>query len=725
MIKTKDKKWSIKSHPQDDLLVDEISISLGISRPLASIIVNRGYKTKGEAEAFIKKSHEILHDPFLLNDMEKAVDRIILALNKKEKITIYGDYDVDGVTSVCILHLYLESIGAQVEYYIPCRKGEGYGVSKDAINKINENGTKLIITVDTGVTAVSEAQYARELGIDMVITDHHECTDDLPNAIAVINPKRRDTTYPFSNLAGVGVAFKLLCAIEQRISRCSLIDAVRRIAYEYADLTAIGTIADVMPVIDENRILISLGLSRAEITDKIGLASLINNCRNGEGKVVSKYKQKKKLSSGFVGFTLAPRINAAGRISSASLAVDLFLAKDDKVANDYSLQLCEINRERQATENKIADEAYEYVENNGLESKSIIILDNCQWHHGVIGIVSSRVTDRYCVPSILISFEGNENPNDPEAIGKGSGRSMNGMNLVEALSSCGDLLEKFGGHELAAGLSIKRKNLTEFRRRMEEYAKKCFEGIESEQILSIDCELDSQDINIKFAEELCLLEPYGVSNPTPVFSLRNAVISDITPVGLNRHLKLSIAKNNELFVAMLFSTTPQEFGLSVGDEVDLAFCLDVNEFNGVSSVQISIKDIRPSERMMHFEKINEEIFEAVKSGESTLDSEYIIPTRDDFAKVYSFLLAAARIGKETYRLSRLLSDLLKGDTDPKINYVKLKFIIKVFRELNIVAIEELDSVTFAFHIVFTKSKTSLDKSSILKKLKSMYPKNRG
>ena len=725
MIKTKDKKWSIKSNFQDDLLVDEISISLGISRPLASIIVNRGYKTMSEAEAFIRKSHEILHDPFLLNDMEKAVDRIILAINNKEKITIYGDYDVDGVTSVCILHLYLESLGADVKYYIPCRKGEGYGVSCDAIDKIKENGTKLIITVDTGVTAVSESQYARELGIDMVITDHHECTDDLPNAIAVINPKRRDTTYPFPSLAGVGVAFKLLCAIEQKVSQSSLIDAVRRIAYEYADLTAIGTIADVMPVIDENRILISLGLIRAEITDKIGLASLISNCRNGDGKVVSKYKQKKKLSSGFVGFTLAPRINAAGRISSASLAVDLFLAKDEKVANDYSLQLCEINRERQATENKIADEAYEYIENNGLESKSMIILDNCQWHHGVIGIVSSRVTDRYFVPSILISFEGNENPNAPEAIGKGSGRSINGMNLVEALSSCGDLLEKFGGHELAAGLSIKRKNLPEFRRRMEEYAKKCFEGIEAEQILSIDCELDSQDINIGFAEELCLLEPYGVSNPTPVFSLRNAVISDITPVGLNRHLKLSIIKNNESFVAMLFSTTPQEFGLSVGDEVDLAFCLDVNEFNGVSSVQISIKDIRPSERTIHFEKINEEMFEAVKSGESTLDSDYIIPTRDDFAKVYSFLLSAARIGKETYRLSRLLSDLLNGDANSKINYVKLKFIIKVFRELNIIAIEELDNVTFTFHIVFTKNKTSLDKSSILKKLKSMYPKNRG
>ena len=722
MINTLNKKWNVKGFSQNESLVNDISCGLGVSLPLSAILVNRGYDSVEKAEAFIKKSQEILHDPFLLNDMDIASDRIISAINNKEKITVYGDYDVDGVTSVSILYLYLEKAGAIVDYYIPCRKGEGYGVSCGAIDKIHSNGTKLIITVDTGVTAISETEYASSLGVDMVITDHHECTDILPRAIAVINPKRHDTTYPFPSLSGVGVAFKLLCAIENKLKKCELIDAVRSVSSEYSDLTAIGTIADVMPVVDENRILISLGLNRAENTDKIGLAALINNCRNGEGKTTSKYKQKKKLSSGFVGFTLAPRINAAGRISSASIAVDMFLARDEKKANDYSLQLCEINRERQATENKIAEEAYELVESRGYSDKSVIVLDECDWHHGVIGIVASRVSDRYGVPSILISFEGNDDPNDMEAMGKGSGRSVSGMNLVNALSECDDLLEKFGGHELAAGLSIKRKNLDEFRSRMEAYAKKCFAGSEPEQILEIDYELDTSDINIAFAEELCCLEPYGVSNPTPVFALRNTLLSEITPVGLNRHLKLSIVKDGYVFTAMLFSTTPQEFGFSVGDEVDLAFNLDINEFNGVSSVQISIKDIRPSERNIHFELVNEQAYESAKNGESLLAPEYIIPSRDDFVKVYSLLLSSARMGKETYRISRLLTDILRQEPSSSINYVKLKFIIKIFRELNIINIEELDDVTFAFHIGFAKNKTNLEKSNILKKLKSMYPK---
>lgn len=721
MNKKQNKRWNVKCGSLENSLVEEISLSLGVTPALASILINRGYKSEDEAKAFICKNQEILHDPFLLNDMDKATDRLISAIENKEKITIYGDYDVDGVTSVCILYLYLEKAGALVDYYIPCRKGEGYGVSKEAIDKIKSNGTRVIVTVDTGITAIEETEYARSLGVDMVITDHHECTDTIPSAIAVINPKRRDTTYPFACLAGVGVAFKLLCALEQKVRGCTTYEAIKSIAYGYADLAAIGTIADVMPVVDENRILISMGLSCAEKTDKIGLATLINHCRTGDGKSNVKYKQKKKLSSGFVGFTLAPRINAAGRISSASLAANLLLSKDEKLANELSLQLCEINKERQATENKIADEAYELVEQNEYSNKSMIVLDHSQWHHGVIGIVSSKVTDKYGVPSILISFEGSD-PDDMEAIGKGSGRSVNGMNLVDALSSCSDLLEKFGGHELAAGLSIKRKNLPAFREKMEEYAKKCFDGACPEQVLDIDCELEAKEINMGLAQELSYLEPYGVSNPTPVFALRNAVISDITPVGMNRHLKLSLVKDDNVFVAMLFSTTPQEFGLSEGDEVDFAFNLDINEYNGISNIQISIKDIRPSERNRHFERINEEIYESVRNGESTLDAEYIIPQREDFARVYNHLLSSARMGKETYRISRLLSDMLSRDSSSGLNYVKVKYIIKVFRELNIVTIEELDEASFAFHIAFTKNKTNLDKSVILRKLKSMYPK---
>lgn len=717
------KRWKIAYDSQKADKVKSISDRLGVSRVLATLIVNRGYETTEDAESFIKKSQEILHNPFLLNDMDLAVKRILDAIKNREKITIYGDYDVDGVTSVSILYLYLEKNGANVDYYIPCRKGEGYGVSVEAIQKLYDNGTKLIVTVDTGVTAICETEFAKSLGIDIVVTDHHECTDKLPNAVAVINPKRHDSTYPFSNLAGVGVAFKLLCALEQERTQSKQIDAVRKISNDYADLTAIGTIADVMPVVDENRILIAYGLKRAEKTDKIGLSALISYCQNGDGKASARNKQKKKLSTGFVGFTLAPRINAAGRISTASIAVELFLSKDEKRANELALQLCDINRERQATENKIADEAYDIIESKGMKDNSMIILDKEDWHHGVIGIVASRVSDKYGVPSILISFEGNDNPNDMEAVGKGSGRSVNGMHLVNALSECADLLEKFGGHELAAGLSIKRKNLPEFCRRMEEYAKKCFNGAEPEHTLYIDCEVECEDVTLGLAEELSYIEPYGVSNPSPVFAMRNAVISDITPVGMNRHLKLTLVKNTYCFTAMLFSTTPQEFGLTTLDEVDFAFNLDVNEYNGANSLQISIKDIKPSERFCHFERINEELFESVKAGDSELAPSYIIPERDDFELVYKHLLSSARMGRESYRVARLLADIKNSNGSSNINYIKLKYIIMVFRELNIVTIEEVDRVTFRFHFSFTKNKTSLDKSSILKKLKSMYPKN--
>ena len=722
MIKTKNNKWKIITTADDSSVIQDISEKLGISYALATVIVNRGYRSCDEALAFIKKSQEILHDPFLLNDMDKAVDRIALAIEKNEKITIYGDYDADGVTSVSILYLYLRKLGNDVEYYIPSRQNEGYGVSMSAIDKICASGTKLIITVDTGITAFDEAEYAKKLGIDMVITDHHECSEKLPGAVAVINPKRLDSTYPFPYLAGVGVAFKLLCALEQRLTGQDFLNATRSVVNGYGDLTAIGTVADVMPAIDENRILISLGLMRAECSDKIGLATLIEHCRNGEGKATYKSKQKKKLTSTFVSFSLAPRINAVGRMSSASFAVDLFLEKDVQQAEKLSLQLCEINRERQAIENRIAEEARKSVEENGIASEPIIVLDNCCWHHGVIGIVSSRITERYGAPSLLISFEGNDDPYDMEAIGKGSGRSMGGMNLFNALQSCSDLLEKYGGHELAAGLTIKRKNLGEFRRRIAEYAKKSFAGADTETVLEIDCELEGKDINLDLATELCYLEPCGTSNPTPVFAMRNAVINDITPVGMNRHLKLNVVKDNKSFNAMLFSVTPQEFNLSIGDEVDIAFNLDINEFNGISSAQVSIKDIKPSERTAHYEHVNESVYEGVKCGESELDSEYIVPNRDDFGEVYNFLISGARLGKETFRYSRLLNDIIRHNSASNMNYVKLKYIIEVFGELDIVSIEKIDKFSFAFHMPPQRSKKNLDNSSILNKLKSMYPK---
>ena len=721
MISREKKIWNIKARAIDQGLVEEIASSLNISEVLSTLIINRGYSSKEDAYAFVSKNTEVMHDPFLLNDMEIGANRILNAIKDKEKISIYGDYDVDGVTSVSILYMYLESLGANVEYYIPSRKGEGYGVSENAVRKLYDNGTRLIITVDTGVTANAEVDLANELGIDVVVTDHHECRSALPNALAVINPKRPDSTYPFAHLAGVGVVFKLLCAIEFLYSQKQMIDCVRKIATQYADLTAIGTIADVMPVKNENRLIVSLGLNLIEQTQNVGLRSLVELCRSNETR--AKVRSKKKISSSFVGFTIAPRINAAGRISDASIAVELFLSKDSKYADEQALRLCDINKDRQLEENKIAEEAYAYIEENGYEKNSVIILDSDSWHHGIIGIVASRISEKYSLPAILISFEGDENNGDGEDAGKGSGRSVHGMNLVDALSYCSDLLEKFGGHELAAGLTVKRKNIDALRKKMNEYANKCFEENAPENNMDIDCILEPEQANLAVASELSILEPYGVSNPMPVFAMENMIIEDIIPIGMNRHLKLVLSKNGKSFTAMLFCVAPQEFPYEIYDEVDVAFNLEINEFMNVKNVQFNIKDIHLSERLTKKQEEAEKDYILVKDGKSTLPSTEIIPDRADFALVYSFLSKEAREGKEKYSYLKLLQALNRKYTGVTANYIKLKLVIKVFRELNIISIDEIDDYSFSFKINYSKNKTNLEKSNILKRIKTLYNAN--
>lgn len=715
------KKWNIKGNFVDASFSNELSSALGISDVLSTLIINRGYTSIDDARAFISKSAETLHDPFLLNDMEKGCKRILDAIKNGEKISIYGDYDVDGVTSVSILYMYLDANGANVNYYIPSRKGEGYGVSENAIRKLADDGTQLIITVDTGVTANAEVEIAKELGIDVVITDHHECRPDLPQALAIINPKRVDSTYPFPSLAGVGVVFKLLCALEAMRTGDEMIDCVRRISMDYADLTAIGTIADVMPVKDENRLIVSLGLNLVDQTKNIGLGALLELCRSNETR--SRTKTKKKASSGFIGFTVAPRINAAGRISDASIAVELFLSKNEEYAQELALKLCDINKDRQLEENKIAEQAYAIIEENGLASNNVIILDDEAWHHGIIGIVASRISERYSLPAILISFEGNENPNDPEAIGKGSGRSVKGMNLVDALSSCSDILDKFGGHELAAGLTVKRKYLPELRERMNEYARKCFENQAPDCALDIDCYLSPNQISLPLAGEIGILEPYGVSNPVPVFAISNMIVEDIIPIGMNRHLKLTLSKDGIAFTGMLFCVSSQDFPYEIYDEVDVAFNLEINEFLNTKSVQFNIKDIRMSERAYTEQLTLESEFVKVKNGESALSSEEIIPQREDFALLYSFLTKEAREGKEQYSYVKLLKAIKRKYSGVTANYIKIKLMIKIFRELNIISIDEIDEYSFTFKVNYSKNKTNLEKSNILKKIKSNYSAN--
>ncbi len=721
MLTKERKNWNVKSSNVDKNIVKEIELNLGISEILSTLVSNRGYNSAEAAQAFITKSDEKMHDPFLLNDMEVGAKRILSAVENGEHISIFGDYDVDGVTSVSILYLYLDSLGVNVDYYIPSRKNEGYGISAPAIEKLASNGTNLIITVDTGVTANKEIELAKSLGIDVVVTDHHECKTDLPNALAVINPKRLDSEYPFSSLAGVGVVFKLLCAIEFLRTNDKMIDCVRRIAYQYADLTAIGTIADVMPIKDENRLIVSFGLNNIDKTQNVGLRALIDLCRSNETK--SKSKSKKKVTAGLIGYTVAPRINAAGRISDANIAVELFLTKNEQFAQEQAIKLCDINRDRQFEENKIAEEAYECIETSNYAESNVIILDNPKWHHGIIGIVASRLSERYNRPSILISFEGNEDPNDPEAIGKGSGRSITGLNLVNALSYCEDLLERFGGHELAAGLTIKRKNIDALRERLNDYAQGCFKECAPKNEMDIDYILSPSEATLNLASELDLLEPCGVSNPTPVFAMTELIVDDIIPIGMNRHLKLALSKGGKTFTSMLFCVSPQEFPYEIGEEVDAAFYLEINEFMNSKNLQFNIKDIRLSDRIYFEMNQGENEYQKTKDGSSTLPGEEIVPVRDDFSLVYSFLLKEAREGKSKYSYIKLLHALKRKYSGVTLNYVKLKLVIKIFRELNIISIDELDEFSFEFRINFSKSKTNLEKSNILKKIKSIYGTN--
>lgn len=722
-------RWLVQATAQqmmNDPAVAEISQKLGVTIPTAQLLVNRGCRDSSEAENFLGKKEEQLHDPFLMTDMDKAAQRITEAIENKEKIVIFGDYDVDGVTSVSCLYLFLEKAGADVSYYIPCRSGEGYGMSENAVRKLADEGCRLIITVDTGITANAEAEILKELGVDLIVTDHHECHPTLPDAVAVVNPRRPDCPYPFGELAGVGVVFKLLCALESVMHpEDAMIDCVRRISKAYVDLVAIGTVADVMPVRDENRLIISYGLDLIENTERPGLIELIDATRTD-----SKYNTRKKITASFIGYTIAPRINAAGRIRDASIAVELFLAKDCETAAPIAKKLCDINRERQNEENKITDQAYAQIDANvNRDEDRVIVLDHETWHHGIIGIVASRITEKYSRPSILISFEGSgeDGVKDGEDLGKGSGRSIKGMNLVDALTYCSDLLEKFGGHELAAGLTIKRANLPEFRRRLNEYAKSCISEEDVEPCIEAECELTPADITLNQARELYYLEPYGVSNPVPLFMMKNLTLEDAVMVGGGKHTRYTLRAGKNFISAMFFRRTIDEGGVYPGDTVDVIFSLDINEFQNQKNLQMVIKDIRLSDSVCRREEEERELFAGLRDGKDVAADiirehrvSEIVPDHSDFAAVYSLIRRELKVEHEIFTARALINLLSRRGAN--IGYVKLRYIMMIFDELGLIKPRVLDAERelYAFKLVYVSEKANLDSSDIYRKLKALF-----
>ena len=722
----RNKLWSVQYTPGDvsaDRAVKEISAETGLSELCSRLIYNRGFKTADEARKFLNNEEAILHDPFMLNDIDAAIMRIKKAIESGEKIAIYGDYDVDGVTSVSMLYLYLTSIEGdhEVGYYIPSRDGEGYGLSVAAIDKLAAKGINLIITVDTGITACDEALYASSLGIDMVITDHHECRPELPECCAVVNPHRHDNKYPFCELAGVGVVFKLICAYE--MMRCrengeAEISGVRRVCNEYADLAAIGTIADVMPIIDENRLIVTYGLRMISSTKRLGLAALIEAAQSPTG--ASQNVKKKKITSSFIGYGIAPRINAAGRISNASKAVELLLADDAILAAKYANELCDINKQRQVEENRIADQAYKKIEKTfDPENDRVIVIDDDGWQQGIIGIVASRITEKYGLPSLLISFDGaTRGFPAPDDLGKGSGRSIKGMNLVNAMNSCSDLLCKYGGHELAAGLTIERDKIPEFTKRMNEYAREVLDEDKLMIRLDVDCELSINDVNMNFAQEIYKMEPFGVANPVPQFILRDLTVERVTSIGNGKHTKLVVSRDGVSLNAIYFGMTEIKFDIHEGELIDLLFTIDINEYQNVRSVQLIVQDHKLSRKISDEIENGKVRYAETRGGGSFSPDENIIPVRDDFAVIYNLLRREAGGGKITLSVRRILSMIRQSRVfHADIGYIKLKFIIEILYELRICGVEHLYDDVYEFDMYFNSSKTSIDKSSILKHLK--------
>lgn len=557
------KKWECYSRNIEE--VEKIEKKFGVSRLLATILSNKELSEE-EIEKFLNPTRNDFHDPFLMPDMKIAVDRIIKAINENEKIIIYGDYDVDGITSITVLKQFLEDRGIKVDTYIPNRLNEGYGLNKSAIEKIASNNYTLMITVDCGISGIEEVEYANSLGIETIITDHHEQAENIPNALAVVDAKRKDNEYPFNQLAGVGVVFKLIQAIGMSLN------LEEKEYLKYLDLVCIGTISDIVPLVDENRVIAKLGLKLVEVTKNIGLKILLESVGY------------KKIDSITVSFGLAPRINACGRMGYQEEALNLFLTKDFQEAKKISHKLNEYNKERQEKEKKIFQEAIQKIENEE-KDKSCIILGNENWHHGVIGIVASKVTEMYFKPSILICFE--------DEMGKGSGRSIPGFDLHEALSKCDENIEKFGGHSMAIGITLKKEKFDEFKKQFEEYASNS--NIDKIiPIIYIDEEITLKEINIKAVQELQLLEPFGEGNKMPLFIYKNLKIDSIRALSEGKHLKLTLKDDNVIIDAIGFNMGSYTNEFLIGDKIDVVGNLEINSFNGVEKVQINLKDIRKS-----------------------------------------------------------------------------------------------------------------------------------
>ncbi len=559
-------KWRIS--PEVDLSsAAKLSQDAQLPLVVSKILIQRGINSLEQAQKFLAPNFSDLQDPFFLSDCQKAAERIILALRNKERIMLFGDYDVDGITATALVYLSLSHLGGEVSYYLPHRLLEGYGLSKEGIKEAQKRGASLIISVDCGMTAVEEADFAKESGIDLIITDHHEPQEKSPNAYAVINPKLND--YPGGELSGVGVAFKLICGIYRKLS----LDEKELI--RHLDLVALGTAADIVPLTKENRILAKLGLEQLERTEKFGIQDLILNS-GLEGR---------KLSPSQVVFGLAPRINAVGRLGDAQCAIKLLSTNDPKEASQLALFLEMENRRRREIDERTMKEALEMAEREVKADDKVIVLSKENWHPGIVGIIAARIAEIYYRPTVLLAVDGQE--------AKGSARSIPPFHLFEALHKCQEVLIRFGGHRQAAGLALPKKNLASFKEKLKEVASQKLTDEDLVPQLSIDCEVDLEEIVQELATYLEQLAPFGPGNMRPVLVTRNLENFEQPSVIGNNHLKLRIRQNQKMLDGIAFGQGDWIKPLSARNvKYDLAYVLENNNWNGNTNLQLKVKDIK-------------------------------------------------------------------------------------------------------------------------------------
>lgn len=672
------RKWEVR--PLDKERAAAFAQTYGVPFFLAMLMNIRGLDDAAHLREFLGEG-EPLSDPFLLKDMDKAAARITRAVDNMEKIAVYGDYDADGVTSTAMLYSYLETRGADVIFYIPQREGEGYGMNIGAVEYLKEQGVSLIVTVDNGISSVQEVARANELGIDVVVTDHHRPQEILPDAVAVVDAYRPDDTSPYKHFSGVGIAFKLLMALEDGAGD------VEDLLEAYSDLAAIGTIGDIVPLTGENRTLIRAGLERLSQSDRPGVQALLENAGIAG----------KALTSTNVAFTLVPRINATGRMGAPERAVRLLISGYEEEAEVLSEEICADNEERRRVEAEIAEAAFADIEAKGYRKDRVVVVDGENWHHGVIGIVASRVTERCGKPCMIISRG--------ETEAKGSGRSVEGFSLFEAICACGDLLIKFGGHPMAAGITLKPENIEAFRKRINQYAAEHFPQMPT-QTVTLDCKLNPAALSVSMAQSLTQLEPFGNGNPQPVFGLFNMELSNVTPVGDGGHLRLTLEKNGAVITAMRFNTKPEELPYHIGDKIDLAVQLEAREFRGQPSLTVIVRD-------MKFAAFNTEkniaslaSFEKWQRGEvlSAEDKNRLYPDRACLAAIYRALRTVN--GKETDQI-RFVSQFGKDMT-----LGLFKTALLVFEERGLVHSEIADD-TFTAALIETSGKTDITRSPVL------------